>query len=328
MTATKPAETKEAPKWGTPPGVPATVQAEVIPPEQDAPVPAIAEEAPELPAPVFQGAGELVLAPSDAEALSAPFEMADINVKPTKQGEVYIGHQVLAARMNTVLGIGQWALVPAWPEHKMEADNMHMAYDLTIRGHWITRAIGGMKYQPNNDRMDYSDALEGVRSSALKRAAKHLGVGLECWSRSFCEKFRAEHCIRVNVQGNRGTYVAWRRSDAEPLDREQGEYDPVKTPRPAQQQRPPQQAKPAQPMQENGGAVARNVTGKVEYMQVGDQELWRITGEADGKTYFTDAKPIGTKLTAMRERFAVDLMYEREETPDYGFRILDVQMGA
>jgi hypothetical protein len=73
-----------------------------------------------------------------------------------------------------------------------------------------------------------------VKSNALTRCCKDLGIGSECWDRSWCEDWRDKHAVHVYVaeksrdRDSRGSMVTkdyWRRTSAHPFH---GELEPVK----------------------------------------------------------------------------------------------------
>jgi len=157
----------------------------------------------------YTGASMLTLDAREAEHLAAPFPNEALDVLPT--GEVYVSQVHYRRRLNQVFGPGQWAMVPRG-KWTVDRDVMMREYVLLVRGHYVAEAVGQCEYQPTNDRMTWADAAEGVKSNALTRACKDLGIASECWDRIWANRWRDEHCIHVWIEGK--GKPQWRRLDA------------------------------------------------------------------------------------------------------------------
>ena len=68
--------------------------------------------------------------------------------------------------------------------------------------------------------MDWSDILETVKSNALMRLCKDLGIASECWDKRFTTDFKAQYCVKVWVESK--NRPQWRRLDSEPFYKETG----------------------------------------------------------------------------------------------------------
>lgn len=114
---------------------------------------------------------------------------------------LYIEHAYLRDRFDTVIGMGQWALVrtkPHWAEEYQtkkgeRAIRLYAECSLLIRGVFVSEAIGEMSYFPNNASQSYADAAEGSETAAFRRCAKKIGVGLQAWKKDFCEGWKKRH---------------------------------------------------------------------------------------------------------------------------------------
>lgn len=111
-----------------------------------------------------------------------------------KENLIYIEHTHLRDRLDSVLGVGQAVLVPrlSWSEDFKTSKgqpgvNVYVQAMLIVRGCYITEAVGSMAYYPNNAGADYSDAFEGGETAAFRRCCKKFGVGLQAWSKTWCE---------------------------------------------------------------------------------------------------------------------------------------------
>jgi hypothetical protein len=113
---------------------------------------------------------------------------------------LYVEHAWLRDRFDSVLGMGQWALVrtrPHWGEDYStksgKATRIYADCALLVRGCLVSEAIGEMSYFHNNFSQTYGDAAEGSVTAAFRRCAKQFGVGLQAWKKDFCVNWMAKH---------------------------------------------------------------------------------------------------------------------------------------
>lgn len=138
-------------------------------------------------------------------------------------GEVYMSHVFVRRRLNDAYQPGGWAMRPLTSATVDPVTNvMYREYALMINGVVAATAYGSTKYQPNNKRMDFADAAEAVKSNALTRCAKDLGIGSECWDRRWCDRWRNQFAVQVwaGYRASDGTIKVdayWRRTDAQPF---------------------------------------------------------------------------------------------------------------
>lgn len=111
-----------------------------------------------------------------------------------KDALIYIEHAFLRDRMNEVFAPGQWSIIPRtrWAVDFTTAKltpgvKIYVEAMLVIRGCFVAEAVGDMDYWPNNDSTNYGDAVEGAKTSALRRCVKELGVGLQPWKKAWVE---------------------------------------------------------------------------------------------------------------------------------------------
>ena len=178
---------------------------------------------PALPdAPIYAGLSTRPLSKEETEELMAEIPTDQLDILPT--GEVYAAQIVYRRKLNKAFGAMGWGLRPISP--LMLKDNvMYREYALYCHGQCVSQAVGEADYQPDNARMSYATAAEAVKSNALMRCCKDLGIAAQCWDRRFTEKFKAEHCEQyTNEKGKR----VWRlrkvtkeRTDADAVTREE-----------------------------------------------------------------------------------------------------------
>jgi len=149
------------------------------------------------------------------------------DVLPT--GEVYVSQVHYRRKLNKVFGPGGWALVPRGPYVKQGA-TLIREYALVVNGRFVSEATGEGDYHETNSRMSYASTAEAVKSNALTRCCKDLGIGWECWDKRFCERYKREHCVKVWRKSQKAPQ--WRRGDAEPWYDEKGDSKRAASPQP------------------------------------------------------------------------------------------------
>jgi hypothetical protein len=183
--------------------IPSGAVGQALPPEEiKAPVTAAQAKVnaiAELTMSAYQKAGTLELTPEDSAALQEPFP--DEAFQPGAAGKenlIYIEHSALRDRLNKVLGLGQWSIIPRnrwaepfkffskWDKTQREGTRIYVEAMLVVRGAFVAEAVGSMDYYPN-DATNYGDAVEGAKTSALRRCCKEFGIGLQAWSKDWCE---------------------------------------------------------------------------------------------------------------------------------------------
>jgi len=143
----------------------------------------------------YQKASQLTLIAEEVARLKADFP--DEAFKPGAGGKeqlIYCEHAFLRDRLDEVLGMGQWALVPRnrWAEpfkttQGKDGSRVYFEGMLMVRGCFVSEAIGEMEYYPHNASQNYGDAVEGAESACLRRCCKKWGIGLQAWKKDWCE---------------------------------------------------------------------------------------------------------------------------------------------
>jgi len=129
----------------------------------------------------------------------------ELDILPT--GDVYLSQVGYRRRLNKAFGPGGWALVPR-SGIKILGNLMAREYALFAEGRFISEAIGEQEYFENNPRMSHATAAESVKSNALVRCCKDLGIASDCWDRKFNEDFKVRNC---EVIDNPSTYSKTKR---------------------------------------------------------------------------------------------------------------------
>lgn len=177
----------------------------------------------------FKGSGAKPLLVKQAKVLRAPVDpVKEVDILPTS--EVYVSHVHYRRRLNNAVGPMGWLLRPLGNvAYDPTSNDMYREWALVILGRVVGTSFGSIKYQPTNKRMDFADAAEGVKSNALTRICKDLGIAAECWDRRWCDAWRDEHAVHVYAmvkkwrKGHGEVLVQealWRRIDAKPFYKE------------------------------------------------------------------------------------------------------------
>lgn len=143
----------------------------------------------------YERASTLTLTKEESDALQAPFADSDFRKGAAGKADlIYIQHSALRDRLNRVLGIGQWSIIPRarWAEdgRTSKGDPVTTIYVeamLVVRGAYVSEAIGDMSYFPASAAQNYGDAVEGAKTAALRRTCKEMGVGLQAWDKAWID---------------------------------------------------------------------------------------------------------------------------------------------
>lgn len=174
----------------------------------------------------YAGVASLAIPQAEAAKLMAVLPDNDHDILPT--GEVYVAQVHYRRLLNNTFGPGSWALVPRG-EFVKQGKTICREYALVVRGRFVAEAVGEQDYHESNDRMSYASAAEGVKSNALTRCCKDLGIASECWDKRWCEKWIAKYAVQVWIEkGKDGKpqKPQWRRKDAANFWNETGFVQP------------------------------------------------------------------------------------------------------
>jgi hypothetical protein len=176
----------------------------------------------------FRGASTQPVTDDQAAILMAPCELVELDILPT--GEVYLSQIGYRRRLNAVFKPAGWSLVPL-DKPAMVGATLIQPWALYVKGAFISSAYGEADYHKDNARQSYATAAESLKSNALMRCCKDLGIASECWDRRFTEAFKRDHCVKVyrpkvkvNHESDR---FQWRRKDADPFWDEGKDKEPA-----------------------------------------------------------------------------------------------------
>jgi len=145
-------------------------------------------------------AATLQLTQDETDRLMAEFPDADFMPGAAgKENLIYLQHSAMRCRFNSVLGLGQWAVVvrESWNEDfetkgyagkpPQKGVRVYVRGMMLVRGCYVGEAVGDMDYYPGNAAQNYGDAFEGAKTAAFRRCAKEFGVGVQAWDKHWCE---------------------------------------------------------------------------------------------------------------------------------------------
>lgn len=263
---------------------------------------------------------------------SAPELEEMYDILPT--GELYLGQMHYRRILNKAFGQGGWALVPMDPRPVVTGDQgkgtsqLVQVWALIAHGRYVSEAMGGAEYNPANSRMLWSDACETVKSNAVMRLCKDLGLAGDCWDRRYIAQWKKKHAIAVWVEKWKmdsgwkvSGQIQWRRADADPLNKEirpvaEGEtkiwLDDKGKERDGGQQRaepkaePKKKTEPKPPVQSQDKAAEKQ-SGALPTSQPADpdrQPLLAIAQKAGHGGYFMarGVTVVEVKRTAMKDK--------------------------
>lgn len=163
----------------------------------------------------YRGMSTHPVSDEQAKILTQPPTADELEIKPDSFGAVYLSHAGYRRRLNAAFKPRGWAMRRlADVVVDRELGLMYQEWALYAEGHFVSTAIG--EHTLTED-MSYGDAMESIKSNALMRCCKDIGIALECWDRRFTEAFRSQHCVKVYVDRRGQKKVAWRRLDAPPI---------------------------------------------------------------------------------------------------------------
>ena len=174
---------------------------------------------------LYRGVSVLPATEEQTDVLLRPCDDTELDILPT--GEVYLSQVGYRRRLNEAFRPGGWALVPIDDRPIIHDRTMMQRWALYVGGRFIASAYGEQEYFEKNERQSYATAAESLKSNALMRCCKDLGIASECWDRHFTQQFKADVCVKVwrvktkRPSGQAGVFQ-WRRRDAEPFYDEGG----------------------------------------------------------------------------------------------------------
>lgn len=172
------------------------------------------------------GTVQVKLTEAEEKVLAEDVIAADVLIKPT--GQPYLPHAKYRKWFDRALGRFAWSLVPKAkpikvtlpPGRDQEVSTRHVVlvpYMLYVKGAPVAFAYGEQEFNETNSEQTYGDAVEATSSSAIRRLAKAIGVGLELWDRDWLQRWIDTYAVAVKVKSGNYTNTRWRRKVDKPL---------------------------------------------------------------------------------------------------------------
>lgn len=138
------------------------------------------------------GLSQLTISKDERHALTkAVNPETEVEVRP--DGVVFMPVGCIRQRLDDAFGPGQWAIRQERdPFYDRETEECCYDGSLWVRGVFVSRAVGGCRWQPSNRQMNKTDAIEGAKSDCLRRCCKDIGIGRELWTPDWIRNFIAE----------------------------------------------------------------------------------------------------------------------------------------
>lgn len=144
-----------------------------------------------------------------ADVLLAPIDPLDVEIKP--DGLLYLPEIKYRRVLNRAFGPGGWGLAPR-SETNVGPKIVSREYALVCLGRLVAVARGEQEYFDQNG---IPTATEAVKSNALMRCCKDLGIASELWDPRFIREFKAKYCVEVFAEHvpTKKKKKLWRRKD-------------------------------------------------------------------------------------------------------------------
>ena len=147
-------------------------------------------------------ASTLILTKAEQKELRADFPDSDFQRGAGGDTNLlYLEHSAIRNRLSDVIGLGQWSfeIIRSWNEDfsagnpPKPATRVYVEGMLLIRGAKVGVAIGDGNYFKANAKGNYGDAYESAKTAALRRCAKDFGIGLQAFSKDWCEIWKGKY---------------------------------------------------------------------------------------------------------------------------------------
>lgn len=155
----------------------------------------------------FKGVGSAPFTPDQVKALTEPVDVNDIEIKP--DGIIYYPEIKYRRILNKAFQPGGWGMIPRGG-FTFTKQTLSCEFALIVNSRFVSCARGE---QEVFDLKKLVTSMEGVKSNALMRCCKDLGIASELWDPNFIRSFKQEFAEMIFVRHMvRNTKIAyWRR---------------------------------------------------------------------------------------------------------------------
>lgn len=191
-----------------------------------------------LPAAAYERIGQNALSLTKEQTKELELDTPDdeFDIRPDN-GAVYASHEYYRRKLNKVFGYMGWTLVPGSPlTARPQTNEFYQRWILFVTGVYVSEALSARQYWEDNRNMDLSDVAESIKSDALRRCCKDLGIAQEAWNKRWVARWIKEYAIQVVApvfkKGQSTNTKLWRRRDAAPFPGELSERSRPEEPKP------------------------------------------------------------------------------------------------
>lgn len=140
--------------------------------------------------------------PEAVKVLNEPIPDSEIEIKP--DGNLYLPEVKYRAILLKAFGVGGWALIPRGP-HVLMNRSISREYALVCQGKFVSSARGHANMVSNL----FSPAAisENVKSNALMRVCKDLGIASQLWDKEYVDSFKSNYSMTYQENGR----TVWRK---------------------------------------------------------------------------------------------------------------------
>lgn len=147
----------------------------------------------------FTGASSSPLSAEAIAVLSEPVPEELIEIKP--DGSCYLPEVHYRRILNKAFGISGWSLIPRGP-HSMQGNVLSREYALFANGKFISQARGHTTM--TGSFQNPALCTEAVRSNALMRCCKDLGIAASLWDNQLMAQWKSRFALRKSISDYQG----------------------------------------------------------------------------------------------------------------------------
>lgn len=147
--------------------------------------------------------------PTDVQAILAePVNPADVEIKP--DGVCYLPEIRYRKTLLRAFGPGGWCLLPRGP-HTQNGAVLSREYALVCHGQYVSQARGSTTIASFSNA---ALASEAVRSNALMRCCKDLGIAAELWDAAYIGAWKENYGLKRAVSDAAGRQrILWSKKE-------------------------------------------------------------------------------------------------------------------
>lgn len=153
----------------------------------------------------FSGASSVPFNSEITSVLTEPVDEELIEIKP--DGSCYLPEVHYRRILSKAFGVGGWSLIPRGP-HSMQGNVLSREYALFANGKYISQARGHTSVTGNFQNPAL--CTEAVRSNALMRCCKDLGIAASLWDNQLINQWKSRYATRKSITDYQGrNKIVW-----------------------------------------------------------------------------------------------------------------------